>query len=179
MPSRQFARNVWSTRSAIQLGDKIFWKVLWKQWILIQGLHWQSRKLTRRLLQFCEFTWLVYEISMLICQSVAGSHSTSGTLTLLFWHLLQNPDVLAAVQAEIESTLPPLAVNQIAYPIQGLELSLDYLMACVRENFRINPVFTMPLWRRVGRPDGLQIGEYHIPHNVSSFPLFSFNVLLR
>ena len=111
---------------------------------------------------------------MLICQSVAGSHSTSGTLTLLFWHLLQNPDVLATVQAEIESTLPPLAENQIAYPIQGLELSLNYLMACVRENFRINPVFTMPLWRRVGRPDGLQIGEHYIPHGVGFFLFLPF-----
>ena len=111
-------------------------------------------------------------MSMLICQSVAGSHSTSGTLTLLFWHLLQNPNALAAVQTEIESTLPPLAKDQIAYPIQGLESSLNYLMACVRENFRINPVFTMPLWRRVGRPDGLQIGEYHIPHNVRLSPSF-------
>jgi len=97
---------------------------------------------------------------------VAGSHSTSGTLTLLFWHLLQNPDTLAAVVDEVESTLPPLANDQIAYPIQGLESSLSYLMACVRENFRINPVFTMPLWRRVGRPGGLEIGKYHIPYGV-------------
>lgn len=67
---------------------------------------------------------------------------------------------------EIESTLPPLSDDQIAYPIQGLESSLSYLMACVRENFRINPVFTMPLWCRVGRPDGLEIGEYHIPYGV-------------
>ncbi|ODM19222.1 hypothetical protein SI65_05839 [Aspergillus cristatus] len=98
---------------------------------------------------------------------VAGSHSTSGTLTLLLWHLLQNPDTLAAVVDEIESTLPPLADDQIAYPIQGLESSLSYLMACVRENFPINPVFTMPLWRRVGRPGGLEIGKYHIPYGTN------------
>lgn len=40
-------------------------------------------------------------------------------------------------------------------------------MACVRENFRMNPVFTMPLWRRVGAPGGAKIGEFDVPHGVS------------
>lgn len=67
---------------------------------------------------------------------------------------------------EIESTLPPLSDDQIAYPIQGLESSLIYLMACVRENFRISPVLTMPLWRRVGRPDGLEVKDYYAPDGI-------------
>jgi hypothetical protein len=40
-------------------------------------------------------------------------------------------------------------------------------MACVRENFRMNPVFSMNLWRRV-LGESLQVGEYSIPHGVSS-----------
>ncbi|KAJ6114460.1 hypothetical protein N7486_000238 [Penicillium sp. IBT 16267x] len=88
---------------------------------------------------------------------VAGSHSTSGTLTLLLWHLTHNPDILAIVAKELHEKLPPLREYQISYPIQDLEASLCYTMACVRENFRMNPVFTMPLWRRVGYPGGLDI----------------------
>lgn len=76
--------------------------------------------------------------------------------------------MLAAVQEEIRQNLGPLRDNQISYQIQGLEASLPYTMACVRENFRLNPVFTMPLWRRVGYPGGINIGDHYIPHGVSS-----------
>ncbi|KAL4736043.1 cytochrome P450 [Aspergillus similis] len=94
---------------------------------------------------------------------VAGSHSTAGTLTLLFWHLIQNPSIMRKVQTEIESTLGPLNKDQVSYPIAGLESTLKYTMACVRENFRINPVFTMPLWRCVGYSHVLEIDGHHIP----------------
>ncbi|KAL4749004.1 hypothetical protein BDW72DRAFT_205134 [Aspergillus terricola var. indicus] len=94
---------------------------------------------------------------------VAGSHSTAGTLTLLFWHLIQNPSIMRKVQTEIESTLGPLKKDQTSYSIAGLESTLKYTMACVRENFRMNPVFTMPLWRRVGYSHVLEIDGHHIP----------------
>ncbi|KAL4808168.1 cytochrome P450 [Aspergillus unguis] len=94
---------------------------------------------------------------------VAGSHSTAGTLTLLLWHLIQNPSIMTKVKAEIRTVLGPLNENQISYPISGLEASLPYTMACVRENFRINPVFTMPLWRKVGYPGGLDIAGTTVP----------------
>ncbi|CAG7921798.1 unnamed protein product [Penicillium olsonii] len=98
---------------------------------------------------------------------VAGSHSTSGTLTLLFWHLVQNPEIMNRVYEEIQTVLGPLPEDRTAYPITGIEASLGYTMACVRENFRLNPVFTMPLWRRVGHAGGVQIREHHIPHDTS------------
>ncbi|KAL4895982.1 cytochrome P450 [Aspergillus ambiguus] len=95
---------------------------------------------------------------------VAGSHSTSGTLTLLLWHILHNKPIKDAVREEILNVLGPIPDDKIAYQVQGLEASLPYTMASVRENFRMNPVFTMPLWRRVHSPAGLQIGRFHIPH---------------
>ncbi|KAJ5639183.1 uncharacterized protein N7484_007045 [Penicillium longicatenatum] len=98
---------------------------------------------------------------------VAGSHSTSGTLTLLLWHLTHNPDILATLTQELDQKLPPLRDNQVSYPIQGLETSLSYTMACVRENFRLNPVFTMPLWRQVGYPGGVEIAGHYIPEGTS------------
>ena len=75
---------------------------------------------------------------------------------------------MGRLREEIHTVLGPLRKNQTAYPITGLEASLPYTMACIRENFRLKPVFTMPLWRRVGYPAGVDIGEHHIPHDVSS-----------
>ncbi|KAH6699707.1 putative cytochrome P450 [Leptodontidium sp. 2 PMI_412] len=98
---------------------------------------------------------------------VAGSHSTSGTLTLLLWHLLHNPDILANVVQEVDETLGPLPRGKIAYPVKGLDARLTYLSACIRENFRINPVFSMNLWRRVHSVDGVQIGDHMVPHGTN------------
>lgn len=98
---------------------------------------------------------------------VAGSHSTSGTLAFLFWHILHNEHILNKVVQEIDECLGPLQHTQVAYSINGLESRLKYTMACVRENFRMNPVFSMNLWRRV-LPAEAQIGDYSIPHGVRS-----------
>ncbi|KAH8805262.1 putative cytochrome P450 [Xylogone sp. PMI_703] len=98
---------------------------------------------------------------------VAGSHSTSGTLSLLLWHLLHNPEILKKVRDEILQNVGPLSNGQIAYPVQGLEASLPYTTACIRENFRMNPVFTMPLWRRVHSAAGTQIGKFHVPQGTN------------
>jgi benzoate 4-monooxygenase len=99
--------------------------------------------------------------------SVAGSHTTSGTLTLLFWHLLHHPEILKKVEREISETCGPLGQDQISYPIGGLEATLQYTMACISENFRMNPVFTMNLWRRVHSREGAVIAGHHVPYGVS------------
>jgi cytochrome P450 len=100
---------------------------------------------------------------------IAGSHTTSGTLGMLFYNLLQNPLALQDITAEIDSKLPKLDPDQASYAFDGLE-SLEHVVACVRENFRMDPVFTMTLWRRVTSPMGTEIGDHLIPHGVS----FSF-----
>jgi benzoate 4-monooxygenase len=73
------------------------------------------------------------------------------------------------VQAENENTLGPLK-DQTFYPNAGLESTLKYTMACVRANSRMNPVFTMPLWRRVGKSHLLEIDGHHIPEGVRAPP---------
>jgi cytochrome P450 len=96
---------------------------------------------------------------------VAGAHTTSGTLTLLFSHLLQNPEILKRVEAEIDEQVSdsgaPVSIN-------GLEQKLPYFMACVNENFRINPVFTMTLPRVVIAPEGTEIDGHWVPRGVST-----------
>lgn len=97
---------------------------------------------------------------------VAGSHTTSGTLTLLFAHLLQNPDILKKVAAEIDKELS--GVTEDTVPLKGLEAKLPYTMACVNENFRMNPVFSMPLPRKVIAEEGHVIDGRVIPGGVRS-----------
>ncbi|KAG0652770.1 Cytochrome P450 [Hyphodiscus hymeniophilus] len=93
---------------------------------------------------------------------VAGSHTTSGTQTLLFYHLLHNRKALESVFEELASELPLLR-EVGAYPLQGLEPRLPYTNACIRENFRMSPVFTMPLPRQVLTEGGVEISGRLIP----------------
>ncbi|KJX97047.1 cytochrome p450 monooxygenase like protein [Zymoseptoria brevis] len=100
---------------------------------------------------------------------VAGSHTTAGTLGLLFAHSLRDPQIMARLVSELDSKLDPLgqSTGRRTHAITGLEDSLPYLMACVRENFRMTPVFTMPLWRRVTASEGLAVGNTVIPPNTN------------
>ncbi|OCL14612.1 cytochrome P450 [Glonium stellatum] len=97
---------------------------------------------------------------------VAGSHSTTGTLGMLFYNLFRNPAALREVTAEIDSHLLMLNPDQPSYSFDNLE-SMEHVVACVRENFRMDPVFTMTLWRRVTNPDGVQIGDNLIPQGTN------------
>ena len=74
---------------------------------------------------------------------------------------------MAKVVSEIESSLEPLGPGQAAYSVLVAENSLPYLRQCVKENFRITPVFTMPLARRVTAPEGIFVTGRHIKQGVS------------
>jgi hypothetical protein len=50
-----------------------------------------------------------------------------------------------------------------------LETNLVYEMACVRENFRLAPVFTMALPRVVTQLEGIDIDGFHVPYKVCSY----------
>ncbi|OLN96818.1 Pisatin demethylase 5 [Colletotrichum chlorophyti] len=98
---------------------------------------------------------------------IAGTHTTSATTSLLFYHLLHNPDCLRKCVREVDQNLPPLHDGKEAYSITEIENSLPFLRSCVRENFRLTPVFTMPLARRVTAPEGISIAGQHIPQGTS------------
>jgi hypothetical protein len=100
---------------------------------------------------------------------IAGSHTTAASLTLLLYHLLHNPDAFAKLSEELDAGLPHLPAG--AYPYTGLENRLPYMMACVREGFRMSPVFTMPLTRAIVPPEGMVVDGEHLPQGVS-LPVF-------
>jgi cytochrome P450 len=104
---------------------------------------------------------------------VAGSHTISVTLSLLFWHLMYNPEIMAKVVQEIDANLPRLTPEQRTYSIEGLEKSIPYTMACIQENCRMDLVVTFPAFRWVGDKEGAGLGGHQIPYgvrNAVSFP---------
>ncbi|CAN9350478.1 unnamed protein product [Alternaria alternata] len=98
---------------------------------------------------------------------IAGTHTTSATTSLLFYHLLEAPQIMAKCVTEIDSQLPALCEDKPAYALAEVEASLPFLRKCVKENFRDTPVFTMPLARRVLTPEGVTIGGEYIPFGTS------------
>ncbi|KAH7169911.1 cytochrome P450 [Dactylonectria macrodidyma] len=100
---------------------------------------------------------------------VAGSHTTSGTLTLLFAHILQNPSIYERVTNEVDAQLDSITDDIV--PIDDLERILPYTMACLNENFRMNSVFTMPLERKVVAKEGFMIEGHVVPKGTTVFSL--------
>ncbi|KAF7671296.1 cytochrome p450 [Alternaria burnsii] len=98
---------------------------------------------------------------------IAGTHTTSATTSLLFYHLLEAPQIMRKCVTEIDSQLPALCEDKPAYALAEVEASLPFLRKCVKENFRDTPVFTMPLARRVLTPEGVTVGGEHIPFGTS------------
>ncbi|KAM5343984.1 hypothetical protein ACJ41O_012521 [Fusarium nematophilum] len=97
---------------------------------------------------------------------IAGTHTTSATTTLLFYNLLHNPDALQKCVEEIDEKLAPLD-DRAAYSVTEVENSLPFLRTCVRENFRLTPVFSMPLERRVTDPEGIIVAGRHVKQGMS------------
>lgn len=85
---------------------------------------------------------------------------------------------MSRLVTEIDENLPGLGPDQSAHSIALIESSCSYLRNCVKENFRINPVFTMPLARRVASPEGIVIDGEHIRTGVSLLFLAGLRAVL-
>ena len=98
---------------------------------------------------------------------VAGSHTTSGSLVMLFKHIFERPDdVGARVCRELADNLQPSTTTTDGgggvYPYPGLESKLPYLAATMKESFRLTPIFQLPL-PRVIPPGGQVMAGRHLP----------------
>jgi cytochrome P450 len=111
---------------------------------------------------------------------VAGSHTTSGSLTLLFYHLLHNSAAMTSLAHELEAHFSKLdETTEPSLPAYaGLEARLPYMTACIRESLRVSPVFTMPLPRTVCNPEGIIINGIHVPPKVGLRVFFFSHCLL-
>lgn len=87
---------------------------------------------------------------------VAGSDSVAATITHLFFQLSQDPDLVRLLQNEFDA-LPDLTHDNL----QTVEL----LDAVIYETLRLHPAVPSGT-QRVTPPDGLRIGNKHIPGNV-------------
>ncbi|KAK6072898.1 Pisatin demethylase 5 [Seiridium cupressi] len=98
---------------------------------------------------------------------IPRTHTASATTSLLFNHLLDAPKIVARCVDGVDRSLEQLSVNKPAYSVAEVESPLPYLMVCMRENFCLTPVFTMPLARRGIAAEGTMIDGRHIRQGTS------------
>ena len=91
---------------------------------------------------------------------MAGTDTTSTTLTYFAWEILNNPEAKHRLHAELDQAIPD--VNHFL-TYQQLE-KLPYLKACIKETLRVHAAApsTMP---RVVPKSGLQTNGHYIPPN--------------
>jgi cytochrome P450 len=106
-----------------------------------------------------------------------GTHTTGNTLHCLFANLARHPEHLRRFVAELDERLAPLAPDQAAYSMTGLDEKLDFVNACVKENFRKDPVGTFNMPRTVPR-EGAVVDGFAVPGGVSQ-PLCLWLTLYR
>ncbi|KFY09819.1 hypothetical protein V491_07956 [Pseudogymnoascus sp. VKM F-3775] len=110
-----------------------------------------------------------------LTQLIAGSDTTSNTLTGIFYWLLKHPEVLAKLQAEVDSVI--FSPNdEVAF--QTVK-NLPYLRACMNEGMRIHSTSALGL-PRVVPVDGPAVeicGRKFEPGTVLSVPNYTIHRL--
>ncbi|KAE8804089.1 Cytochrome P450 76C4 [Hordeum vulgare] len=95
--------------------------------------------------------------AMLFDILAAGTETTKITVEWAMAELLRNPDVMAAVRAELKAALP-----QETMITEADVAKLPYLQAAVKESMRLHPVAPLLLPRMVVE-EGVEIGGYAVP----------------
>ena len=95
----------------------------------------------------------------------AGADTTANALMELSHHLLQDPEKLAKLRAEIETVWPNLGPNGAGAP-EARELErLSYLNAVIKEGLRLSSGVITGL-SRVVPPEGAKIAGMEVPGKV-------------
>lgn len=80
----------------------------------------------------------------------AGSDTTAISLSSIMWHLMQNPEVLQKLRAEIdEFTLQGRCSDNVTFKESQ---EMPYLQAVMKEALRVHSATGLPMWRVV--PEG-------------------------
>ncbi|KAJ5164606.1 uncharacterized protein N7500_006436 [Penicillium coprophilum] len=110
-----------------------------------------------------------------LTQLIAGSDTTSNTLTGVFYWLLKTPGVLQKLQAELDAVIPS-TTDEISF--QSVK-DLPYLKSCLNEGMRIHSTSALGL-PRVVPLDGLAVdicGHKFEPGTVLSVPNYTIHRL--
>ncbi|KAI1060511.1 hypothetical protein LB506_007092 [Fusarium annulatum] len=103
-----------------------------------------------------EQDWLNLQADMQLI-AVAGSDTTSVTLTCLFYLLATNKDECKKLQEEIDNLFSSSShLNHSSFA------KLTYLQACIDETLRLFPPVPSGL-QRMTPPEGLRVGDIFIP----------------
>lgn len=96
---------------------------------------------------------------------LAGSETTSASLTAIMFYLLKNDDALRKLRAEVSEGI---AKGEVDDPITFDQAqNLPYLQACIKEAMRLYPATGFPMWREVPK-GGLTVSETFFPEGVSN-----------
>lgn len=92
---------------------------------------------------------------------VAGSDTTGISLSATIFYLLQNPDKLVTLMAEIDDFAQTKQTTGDAVSFKE-SLEMPYLQAVIKESMRLHPATGLPMWRVVPE-GGAQISNHHLP----------------
>jgi cytochrome P450 len=91
---------------------------------------------------------------------MAGADSTSIALRSIFYFMMKNPETLAKARAEVDAAF---SKGTLTSPVQQNQaIKLPYLVAVVKESFRIYSPFAIPS-QRYTPAQGIVLCGTHIP----------------
>jgi cytochrome P450 len=102
-----------------------------------------------------------------VSNMVAGSDTTSISLSAIIYHVLHNPEVLKKLREEIDQQCPQDKASANITFAKSQEM--PYLQAVIKEALRMHPATGLPL-ERVVPEGGVTINGVFFPQGVSLFP---------
>ena len=91
---------------------------------------------------------------------LAGSHTTSSSLTWIVWRVMKSPDILAKVRKELDEALAGLSRTEV--PLHSKLENLTYFNCVIKEGLRIDTAVPGSTPRYVP-PEGTTINGYALP----------------
>jgi cytochrome P450 len=105
-----------------------------------------------------DFYWLSGDSRLII---VAGSDTTSTTLTHVFYHLANDPTQMAKLRAELKS----LVKSEKEFDVKDVR-DAEHLNGVINETLRLHPPVPTGVYR-LTPPEGIMVGDTYIPGEVT------------
>lgn len=87
---------------------------------------------------------------------IAGSDTTSISLSIILWHLITTPESMTKLRKEVDSQ----ARTQGRIAFKTANTSMPYLQAVIKEALRLDPAVGLPMWRVVPQGGATVSGQY-------------------